>query len=599
MAWKARALVFLENLLVIATLVALAYWYTYPGSEALFDGRTDTFMSDGTDPTATSQLYDSILQVWEKFPSRFLYGSIYTEMIDPERGTAFVVPWNERWLALASSWFVPLEQIYSSIVFALLIVNGLCMFWLTSFLRWPRAIRYGLTIAWAFNPFTRARAKVHGAMAGIYHLPLIFLALYLIVRRQDKRSLLIASLLLFLAGTTAHYFLVTCVFISPLFVLFLCLQPEARAAWKRITLRLVIALIPLMLMLGFNFLHMVPNDAKTSSTDVKEFAVTQDGSDHPFLRIYYAHPIDFISGDLAMDQTGADINPLRKMINDDILANLGMNNPHERTNGIRWSILLITLIAAVMLFKGKYKSEPHVQRNLLFFFLFATITFLLASSPDFPIENWGLSAILHRFMPKIRVANRAAIMVHFALLMVAGYWLANQKKLAKYLWIFPLLMIVDYYPAQSVPMAPILPRFQALQRDQGPCGTGMAFPFLTPYSGLAPMDMVYFGQRLRGSDCQHLDSMTNIKRVIWLNQKFPATREFVQSLSTSTMPADNLERLANCVPLNWIYFIEAVPSEWAINMCRRLGWTLYPDRICVAPKKDRPLRTYPDECALL
>ena len=181
----------LKNALVIliclGALGALTDLYLYPGMEAVYAGRTDTVMSDGTDPTGITYLYDAALQVWKEHPSRFLYGAVYSEVAgDPEHGSAIWMPWNERWLVLGLSKFVPLEQISTSLVFLLFIFDAVAMYFLSRQLRWSKSISVGLAFAWAFNCFNRARAKVHGAMVGAYHLPLIFLAILLLVRGKKE-----------------------------------------------------------------------------------------------------------------------------------------------------------------------------------------------------------------------------------------------------------------------------------------------------------------------------------------------------------------------------------------------------------------------------
>jgi hypothetical protein len=163
--------------IVLLTLV-LTYFYLAPGFEALLEGRRDRVMSDGTDGASLPGAYDALIQTWRTYPSRMFYGSVYMERLDPEKGSAYTAPWNERWLVVLSSYFVPVEQLSTALVIWLMLINVFCMYQLGRYLQWPLAIRYGLSIAWAFCCYTRARAKVHMALAGIYHLPLIFLGLF-------------------------------------------------------------------------------------------------------------------------------------------------------------------------------------------------------------------------------------------------------------------------------------------------------------------------------------------------------------------------------------------------------------------------------------
>lgn len=477
------------------------------------------------------------------------------------------------------------------------------MYLLAAYLGWSRPVSYGLAIAWAFNTFTRARAKVHGSMVGIYHLPLIFLALFMIVRGKSWRSLAGAALALFLAGMTLHYFLVFCVFLSPFFLAFVFIQPEFCRQWKRISLRLAIAVAPVLLMLGLNYVCMVPSDARISTADVEDMG-TIPGGVHPFLRIYYARLIDYLGGDLLLDRTAAEINPLRSLVNGSILHELSTDqtagNLHERTNGIRWTILILSAIALYYLARGRIRGG--VGRNVTFFAIFGLFCLWLSLSPDIPCDLCSPGYLLHRLIPKIRVLNRSGVNVRFSLLMITGYFLSTKPDWRKFQWIFPLLLLVDYLPLQNEPLAPIYPAYSQLQREKGPCGPGTAFPFISPFNGLDWWDNNIFTQRMRGSDCTFLNEMSDMKQVAWLTRRFPPTRDYVQGLQqgsfSADIAADSLQKLVNCVPLNWIVFLDATPKDWAAKMCNRLGWTMYPDNSCIAPDKGRPLKTYPDQCTL-
>lgn len=215
-------------------LVGLDYAYLYPGSEALFSQRTDEVMSDDTDGAPLPYAYDAIIQAFKKSPSRLFYGTVYVDFPNPEHGSAFWMPWNERWIMLATAPLFPLEQLSTAIVFVLLLLNALAMYALCRYLKWNRSVSAGLALAWAFCAFTRARAKVHMSMAGTYHMPLVFLGLYLCTRGKTWRSVAAAAAAFLLAATVIHYFLVTMLFLSPLFLLFVALQPETRQQWRRI-----------------------------------------------------------------------------------------------------------------------------------------------------------------------------------------------------------------------------------------------------------------------------------------------------------------------------------------------------------------------------
>ena len=355
--------------LLVLILIISSFIYLSPGIQALFEKRTDVVMSDGTDTTSAPRTYDRIEQMALKNPSRLLYGTLYVDSGDPESGDVLWVAWNERILPLLFVKLFPVEQISTVFVFILMILDGLCMYLLCSYLGWSKWVSYGLSFAWAFNVYTRARAKVHVGFVGIYHLPLIFLSFLLIIRGKSKRSLIAAMFALLIAGTVAHYYLVTCMFLTPLFLLYIYFQPEFRSDFKRILVRFIVAVIPLILLLGSSYVFMLPPEAPLTKEESIAPEVTTDGSPHVFLQVFHAYPIDYIAGDLGLVGT-SDLNPLRGMISDYVRENLGYGNAHERSNGIRWSIIALTILAFFLLLKGKFKSDPLTQKNIIYFLIF-------------------------------------------------------------------------------------------------------------------------------------------------------------------------------------------------------------------------------------
>ena len=576
---------------VTLLLVVLTYLYLLPGSQAMLEGRTDMVMSDGTDPAALPYIYDQILQVFHKTPSYLLYGSVYIAPPDPEHGFSYWTPWSERWIVVAASPFFPPEQLSTVVVFVLMMANGLSLFLLARYLGWNLWLAIGAAIAWAFNPFTRARAKVHMAMAGLYHLPLIFLALVLIARGRTWRSLVGAALCLVVACTTVHYFVVTSLFLTPFFLAFLALQPESRANWKRVSLRLLTAAVPAVLFLGFNFAFPVPPAAKITSKDsMPKSGETENGSLHPFLTRYAAHPIDFLAGDIALQMPPRDLNPLRQLVNESIENNLDTSNPHERSNGVRWSLLILAALAVVSIKKSSNKTQ------LGFFIAFTLFGLWLALPPSVPFGNIGPSGWLFSLVSQVRVPSRAGILVSFGILMLAGLWLNSRPKTWLLLpGVFPLLMLVDYPPlVQSMPMVPLAPPYAQLQRERGPCGPGMYFPFVNNYE-IEVLHYIFL-QQMRGSDCPILNGMGSIERLTKPALAFPPTGEFLSGLERNLVVTEQLVHLAACVPLDWIAFDSHVPAAWLERTCARLGWRLEPNRLCISPQRGRPLVRFPDQC---
>ncbi|MGZ3722558.1 MAG: hypothetical protein ACXVA9_06490 [Bdellovibrionales bacterium] len=588
--------------LQICLLVLLAYAYLYPGSEALLDQRTDTVMSDDTDPATLPYQYGNLIKTWQEHPSRFFYGTVYYDGHDPEFGIGYWVSWSERWIVLATSYFFPVEQLSTAFIFILMILNALCMYGLARYLNWNRSIASGLAIAWAFCAYTRARAKVHGGLVGTYHLPLLFLGLFLVVRGKGKRSLIAAAACFLIAVTAAHYYIVNSLFLAPFFLLFVAMQPEARRNLKRMALRLTSAILPALLFLAFNFLNTIPSGTRMSvAQSFPQGGEIQTGVTHPFLFYFAAHPIDYLGGDISLNATTEDPSPLKQAINEKIYDSIRENpgsNAHERTNGIRWSIIILSLAAIIYLALGRFRGDPTTNNNLWFFALFALFTFWLSLSPDVPFTGMGPSLWLQSIFHQMRVPSRAGINVHFALLMITGFFLSSQikwRKLLQYPGVFPLIMIAGYPPlAQNMPMASIRPAFTELQRENGACGAGLYFPYASFYQA-SNLEYVLL-QRMRGSDCSILNALMAKPRVAFLTSKFPPSMDYLRQLPQDQMTPALLEKFARCVPLTWIIFDPAVPQDWREGICRRLGWQMNPSLSCISPNKGAPLQRFPDDC---
>ncbi len=589
------------------SLVVLTYLYLYPGSDALFQRDTKTVMSDGTDPTSLPFAYDSIIQTWKTNPTRFFYGTVYVDRGNPEKGIAQWMPWSERWLVLFASNFFPLEQLSTALVFSLLIINGVCMSLLGRYLKWGPWVSSAIGIAWAFCPFTRARAQVHMAMAGTYHLPLIFLGLFLVVRGRSWSSAVLAALCFLLAATTVHYFIITAAFLVPFYILFIGLQPEIqsfwRAHWRRFLIRLGASVLPVVIFLGLNYSYPVPSDVKMSASEsFPTSGAVASGQTHPFLIFYSAQPIDYLTGDLALDHSFS-ANPAVENLSQYVQKNMTVGNNHERTNGIRWIFLFIAALSLLALITKKYSDQKTVGSNIIFFFLFGAFAFWLSMSPDVPLPGWGPSGWLHSLVSQIRVPSRAGIIVHFSVLMMVGFFLSARFtsprwKYKNYLLIpglLPFLAIAEYLPlAQTPPMAHVRSIFPELQREQGPCGAGFFFPFVSAYMD----DQSFYGflQQMRGSDCQILNTMSTIPRLQNMTNRFPPSTNFINNLGGLNSLPNQIKSLSECVPLSWIVFSNDLPKSWTLNLCDYLGWKLHNNNLCLRPQKDLPLRKFPDEC---
>ncbi len=597
---------FLVSVGFVAILLGLGYFYLLPGSEALLENRQDVVLSDGTDAASLPGAYDQLLRVWKSNPGRLLYGAVYINSTEPDNAWAYATPWNERWIVVLTSYFFTVEQLSTAFTFALLLLNGLAMYALARYCRWSVGLSSALGIVWAFNCYTRARAKVHMALAGIYHLPLIFLGLLLVVRGKGWKSLVGAMVAFLIAGTVAHYYIFTCMFLSPFFLAFVFIQPEFKERRRQILRRLAVAVVPVLIFLAGNYLFILPKDSPIAGESILKAGIAKEGEQDNFilyLKVFHAKALDFFAGDIALHNSPEDLNPLRELVNASILNDLGMSNSHERTNGVRWSLWLFAIAGVVCVLVPKLRrvvGNQGYSANVIFFMCFGLFTFWMALSPDVLFENSGPSYWLFSIFKKIRVTSRAGIQVHFALVMLAGLYLSRLQFGRRWIHlpgVLATLMVLDYYPVQAMPTARVYPAYTDLGRDTGECGVGLAFPYVNP-NFYAPVQGYYLMQRLRGSDCPSLNFTSTMSRSRWLAELFPPTDEFLASLTTSQVAQNQLLTLAHCVPLNWIAFHQAVPTDWARAVCGTLGWTLTSDGLCLPPKRTRLLVRYPEQCTL-
>lgn len=610
--WRRRILLFLA-------IAALTFFYLHPGGEALFKGRTDTVMSDDTDPSTLPYFYDGLLETWKDHKSWFFYGSVYNEGRTPDGAWAFWAPWLERFVVPFMGYFFPVEQLTTAFVFTLLMLNFFAMYALCRFMSWPRWLSLGLSLSWAFCAFTRARAKVHGALAGTFHIPLIFLGLLLLARGKTWRSLVGAILLFLFTVSTAHYYIVTSAFLAPFFLIFYFLQEDVRADLKRASLRLMIALAPTVAFLSYNYLKPLPSGAKvTSQGAIPKGGETKDGSVHPFLSMFAARPIDYLAGDIAMGPS--DINPLRGALNTYILTHLDNSNPHERANGIRWIILFIAGFAIVLFFQKRFAQDGPTRLLMWFFITFAAFTFWLSLPPDIPFAKAGPSYWLYSLMNQVRVSSRAGIWVHFSLLFISGLFLyemhlrrnpirqkgktkaqegAPVPKVVRWLLVpavLPAIVLLELPPfMQDMPMAPVRPRIASLQKGKGECGAGMYFPYVGPTWQLR--EHYHFIQQMRGSDCIMLNNALEPSRADWLLRRFALHPQVLEAIQQNDIRLLNsLESAARCIPMTWLYFDERVPQAWREAACRRLGWNLNADNTCTSSQLNQPMSRLPEQC---
>lgn len=572
--------------------VGLAYAYYYPGSQIMLDGRVDAVMSDGTDPLALPIFYDRLIATFHEHPSRFFYGNLVMTGFGPESESPQWVPWNERWLIVALAPMFNSVQLHVALVIVLALLTALSMGLLARAIGWSRSLAVGLAISWGFSAYCRARAKTHPDLAGVFHVPLIFLGVWLATRRSSRASLAGAAVALLLASTSAHYYVVTMLFLSPFFIAYAALESRTRKEAALAIGRLLVAALPTVLFLGFSFIKPIPSDVVVRKEEL--FRATSPVPEtmlNPFLTRFAARPIDYLTSDLSLAivngyyQTPQDLNPLRGLASQDALKSMNGSNPHERTNGIRWSILILGILGIVSC-AGPLRQDRRAFRNVIFFGVFGFFTFLLSLSPDaFPSIELSPAYWMNSVIRQVRVPSRAGINVHFALLMATGFFLAASTpgKLKWRHWLllpgaFPLLMLLDYPPlVQPMPIARVMTPYVSLSPPNPPCGTGMLFP---PLIIADEIPFYQFQSRLRGTGCVAVNESVPLTER--LREVFPMNPAYLQGLAGNVAARDQLLKFSSCAGLRWIAIHPGVlPREWAMRFCEEAAGTLDADQVCV------------------
>ncbi len=173
--------------------------------------------------------------------------------------------------------------------------------WNGSRIRLVSMVKPGIGHRLGFQSVHKSARKSSRCHGGDLSHPVDLWGLHLVTRQRDRRSLILASLLFLGASTTAHYFLVTTLFLSPFFVVYALINPEFRAQARTIGLRFSLAILPAVVFLGLNFAFPVPPDAKIERADsLPRGGETVDQKLHPYLFIFAARPIDYLAGDLGL-----------------------------------------------------------------------------------------------------------------------------------------------------------------------------------------------------------------------------------------------------------------------------------------------------------
>jgi len=596
---------------VVAFVLALAgQLYLAPASSMMWARDRAHLMSNGGDATTLPFNYHVVQRAAEASAHNLLYGSIYNPQLGPPAGSGIWVPWLERWLVVLFGKVLPVETIPTAYVWVLMVLAGVCFYAFARLERWPRLLAFSFAFAFAFNPYTRARGVVHEALVGIYCIPLAFVALRYLKRLATPLRIAVSAALLVFALWTAHYYIMMLAAISPLLLWYQFRDdentPAGRSVWPRLEqwarLRtLALAAAPALIFLAWNVLRPLAPDAPHThaAAPTQEFA-------QMYLRVYGARPVDYLTNDVALGSR--DLNPLRRELNVRVERDLDGSNLHERSNGIRWSVLLPFLVLALLCAtpqreRVRTRLDRDSWRKLKYWLIFAAATFWLSLSPaSLKIygHDLGPSSLVHELVPGFRVPSRYGAFFHFAVLAAVGtYVSAHWHKWfgqSVALWrrglpsLLPVLMILDYPPLLPVAIDQTLaPRLELVAAGSGSCGVGMHFPYSHEEFELYPAI-----QQLRETNCgdlyQPIPSWFDNALLDGLGD-----RPFDQALASDQKARafqDRFIRFARCAKLDWVIFYERVPDSWRVQLCEQLGWQRVATDACAsrAPRAE----SFPD-----
>lgn len=573
-----------ELILVAGLFLGVSYATLWPGSELIFQGDARQILGDGTDTTASAYTHSQTLQSFHEDPRSYFYGAVPSSRWNAPEGELIWINGAERWfLVLAEPW-VPLEQLNPFWAFTLIVITGLSFYLMGRVWGWPVPVALGLSLAWAVSPYMRARAKVHMGFLATYHLPLIFAALFILAKGRGWRSVAGAALLLWFASGVPQYYIIVTALVSPFLIgiyFVLCSQP-----WPVALRRIVIAAVPAVLSLVLTLVF--PGPSEYLGNRGSAFGSTGESATwpHPFLETFASRPLDFFTGDTGIST--ADINPLKTWLNEKNFEWFPYGNSHERTNGIRW-VLWLAFVVALIAYGGRIRYSRNMvfasssEKTLIGLFVALGIWALLLSfPPSYYGSLYGPSALFSKLIPQFRVSNRSGLWVHFAVLMVVGIFLAalacggsSRMSLRWGLWIFPVLMILEFPPFwNAMPVSTLPernPQLQGLSMEQ--CGRGMSFPYLSPNAGM--MEYYSFLSRLRGSGCAIVNANGNSAKDTRLVERFGLHNLTIRRLqSEDASLVQDLIDWVKCADLAWVEFDARLSPVWAQNVCTQVGGTL-------------------------
>jgi hypothetical protein len=564
----------LKTATIFLSFFVLSLLYIHPGEIPLLERSLNQMLSSGVDPVIMPYIFDFFKHTFQHSSADLFYGGVVNPQLDFPYGMVIWDPLLERVQVLLLSFFLPIEQVGTGLVVLSLFFNAISMYWLASKLELPSGLGWSMGIAWAFNPYTRAAAKVFLGLVGTYHLPLLFIGL-LQLRENTFKSKIIASILFAIISFMPHYYIVTLAFSLPLIITF-CAINEVH--FFKYLGRVFTCAIPGILWLIFSLVKPVP--AQYHSIQAFPNTGQAQGKYHEFLNLFAAQPLDYFAGDIGSGHV--DINPLRAKLSKDILEqDYPMGHTQDRAIGIRWVFIIGALIGLLQLLpssKAFWKQQD--RKHVVFFFFFGLFYLWMSLPPDWPFDSFGGSYWVYRLIPQVRTPSRAGLGFNFSLIIISGLLIKNYletKAWTKFrkdlgVFLFSIIVFFELPPLlQDMPLSKVDPNYKDLESLEN-CGVGVRLPYIS----LKYEDLRYlsFLQRMRETDCRILNSSIHNSLDKKLYQNF-------SKFNFKKSQFDKLKKFGDCSKLNWIVFGLPVTQNEAEKICNQLSWEMKNDGVCV------------------
>lgn len=596
---KLRARVALEIAVVTALLVVAGYAWLHPASKELLHGNAAVMIGDNTDSVTNVWQYQLVVDTFRNEPTGLLWGALFSDQGVFPAGQAIFIPYSERLIVLLLAPFMRVDLMPTAVVWCYLVLAGVSMHICGRLFGWSRIVCYALAVAWALTPYVRARAEVHIALTAVYFAPMAASAVRILagvpaLEWSRRKELFVAMLLFFGAACTAHYYLMLLIGFAPAFALLYAMLLPAGTSRIAAIRRLALAVVPALFVVATTaFMPLPPAHAAAVARGA---ATVEDvrAINRRELANYGAEPIDFAGGDVRFGDR--DLNPLRAEVTRTIRRDARFNF-HERTNGIRWIVLAgLAALVVVLIVPRLSRKLDREQRMLgLFAILVGFVAFELSlglSAKEFGAVERSPILLFTRLFPSFRIANRIAVLLHFAAMLGTGIVLdllaRRMRRRALVEGPFLALVFLEYLPLHPVVLAPVAIRRDALETGRAECGAGVTVPYLT--QDFHAEDYYLALAELRGTSCKLVHATYSAKEDVVLRER----------LSAETWDEASLARLvefAQCTRASWVLFRLNPPESFRRDFCSRMGWSFVgPDACRGEPAEPGPVRLA-RECA--